>query len=79
MLGLFLKKSVFTDLKIDYTADVNIAKVEWYELSEEEVFTYPLQTGICKVHEPYSEQALSIWRDRFVNYWIFQGKPWKIQ
>ena len=65
----------FSDLKIDYTADVNIAKVEWYELSEEEVFTYPLQTGICKVHEPYSEQALSIWRDRFVNYWIFQGNP----
>lgn len=65
----------FSKHDIDYTTEVNIAKVEWFELSEEEEFTYPLQTLICKVQKPYSDQALSIWRDRFVNFWIFQGNP----
>jgi len=67
----------FSKLQIDYTNQVNIAKVEWYELGEDEVFKYPLQTGICKVHEPYSDQAWSIWRDRFVNFWIFQCNPFE--
>lgn len=65
----------FNSHKIDYNNSVNISKVEWYVLSEDEVFTYPLQQGICKVHAPYKNIALSIWHDRFINYWIFQCNP----
>lgn len=65
----------FDSLKIDYDSNVNISVVEWYELSEDEVFTYPLQRGICRVHEPYKNIALSIWHDRFINYWVFQCNP----
>ncbi|MBX7203636.1 MAG: hypothetical protein K1X77_11240, partial [Bacteroidia bacterium] len=61
--------------KIDYDSNVNISKVEWYELSEDEVFTYPLQQGICRVHAPYKNIALGIWHDRFINYWVFQCNP----
>lgn len=65
----------FDSHKIDYDTNVNISKVEWYELSEEEVFTYPLQQGICRVHAPYKNIALNIWHDRFINYWVFQCNP----
>ncbi|MDI3321975.1 EVE domain-containing protein [Pinibacter soli] len=66
-------ESDFDNYEIEH--GVNIARVEWYELSKEEVFTYPLQLGICKVHGSYKDTALKIWRDRFVNYWIFQTDP----
>lgn len=65
----------FDSYKIDYDSNVNISKVEWYELTEDEVFTYPLQQGICRVHAPYKSIALGIWHDRFINYWIFQCNP----
>jgi hypothetical protein len=65
----------FDSHKIDYDSYVNISKVEWYELSEDEVFTYPLQQGICRVHAPYTNIALGIWHDRFINYWVFQCNP----
>jgi hypothetical protein len=65
----------FDSHKIDYDSNVNISKVEWYELSEDEVFTYPLQQGICRVHAPYKNIALGIWHDRFINYWVFQCNP----
>lgn len=65
----------FDNHKIDYDSNVNISKVEWYELTEDEVFTYPLQQGICRVHAPYKSIALGIWHDRFINYWIFQCNP----
>ena len=65
----------FESHKIDYDSNVNITNVEWYELSEDEVFTYPLQQGICRVHNPYKNIALNIWHDRFINYWIFQCNP----
>lgn len=65
----------FDSYKIDYNSYVNISKVEWYELSEDEVFTYPLQQGICRVHAHYKNIAFSIWHDRFIDYWVFQGNP----
>lgn len=65
----------FDKHKIDYNSNVNISKVEWYKLTEDEVFTYPLQQGICRVHAPYKNIALGIWHDRFINYWVFQCNP----
>ncbi|NML23515.1 EVE domain-containing protein [Pseudoflavitalea sp. G-6-1-2] len=65
----------FDNHKIEYDSNVNISKVEWYELSEDEVFTYPLQQGICRVHAPYKNIVLGIWHDRFINYWVFQCNP----
>lgn len=69
-------KSDFEKYKIDYNADVISAKVEWYELHEDEEFTYKLTKGICKVNESsVRNTAFTIWNDRFINYWIFQGNP----
>ena len=65
----------FSKLKIAYNSNVHISKVEWYELTEDEVFIYPLQLGICRVHGNYKNIALSIWNDRFINYWVFQCNP----
>jgi hypothetical protein len=65
----------FNQFKIDYNADVNITKVEWYELTDEEIFTYPLQQGICRVHAPYKNTAINTWHDRFISYWVFQCNP----
>lgn len=66
----------FSTYNIDYDSSVNIAKVEWYELEKDEVFSYQLQQGICRVHDLYvRNRALTIWNDRFINYWIFQCNP----
>lgn len=65
----------FEQYKIDFDANVFISKVEWYELAEDERFTYLLQQGNCRVHGYYRETAIKIWHDRFINYWVFQGNP----
>ncbi|CAN5187674.1 hypothetical protein BH09BAC2_BH09BAC2_13000 [soil metagenome] len=65
----------FDQFKIDYDANVNITNVEWHVLAEDEVFTYPLQQGICRVHAPYKNIAINIWHDRFISYWVFQCNP----
>lgn len=67
--------SEFESYEIEYDSNVNISKVEWYELTEEEVFIYPLRQGICRVHNDYKNIAIGIWQDRFINYWIFQCNP----
>lgn len=65
----------FSEHKIEYNENVNVSNVEWYELAEDEIFSYPLQVGICRVHAPYKNIAINIWHDRFINYWIFQCNP----
>jgi hypothetical protein len=66
----------FDKYKIDYDANVNFAKAEWYELQDDEIFTYQLQQGICRVNVPYVRNtAITIWNDRFINYWVFQCNP----
>ena len=70
-----LKKD-FDKYKIDFDVNVNFAKVEWYDLQDDEIFMYQLQQGICKVNVPYvRNRAIEIWNDRFINYWIFQCNP----
>lgn len=67
----------FDELKIDYEDKINYADAEWYELDEDEELYYKLQQGIVHVnpnHEVY-KQALQLWNERNVNYWIFQGNP----
>jgi hypothetical protein len=69
-------KDEFAKYEIPYESNVNYAKVEWYELSIDEVFTYELQQGICRVNAPnVRNRAISIWNDRFINYWVFQCNP----
>ncbi len=66
----------FYKYKIHYDKNVNFAKVEWYDLQEDEIFTYQLQQGICRVNAPIVRNtAFTIWNDRFINYWIFQCNP----
>lgn len=66
----------FEKYKIDYTNNVNYAKAEWYELDEDDVFIYQLQQGICRVNShTVRNNAINLWKDRFINYWIFQGDP----
>ena len=66
----------FDPFEIDYNPRINYSKVEWYELAEDEVFTYQLQQGICRVNVPYvRDAAITIWKDRFINYWVFQCNP----
>jgi hypothetical protein len=66
----------FDKYKIDYDLNVSFAKAEWYELQDDEIFTYQLQQGICRVNVPYVRNtAITIWNDRFINYWVFQCNP----
>lgn len=66
----------FSSCEIEYDSWVNYAKAEWYELEEDEIFTYQLQQGICRVNVPYVRNtAITIWNDRFINYWLFQCNP----
>ncbi|WP_205508913.1 AAA family ATPase [Longitalea arenae] len=69
-------ESEFEEFEIEYEDWVVYAKVEWYELESEEIFTYQLQVGICNVNDYKTKyRAISIWEDRFINYWIFQCNP----
>jgi hypothetical protein len=66
----------FNKYEIEYNDTINYAKAEWYELAEDEIFQYQLQQGICKVNVPeVRNRAITIWNDRFINYWIFQCNP----
>jgi|GEM_PF-1979686 len=59
--------------EIDFEPWVTIASAEWYELAPDEIFQYRIQTGICRVNDSYTRnKALTLWNDRFINYWIFQ-------
>jgi hypothetical protein len=65
----------FEKYEIDYEDWVKFSKAEWYILSEEEIFKYPTTTGRHGANDPYRSKAISIWNDRFINYWIFQCNP----
>lgn len=66
----------FEDKEIEYAPRIKFANVEWYELEPDEVFSYQLQQGICRVNVPYvRNRAITIWNDRFINYWVFQCNP----
>lgn len=66
----------FDEHDIDYADFVKIAPAEWYVLDTEDRFSYTLRQGICRVNQPTTKNnALELWRDRFANYWIFQGNP----
>lgn len=66
----------FTPYEIEYNPGINYAKAEWHELPEDDVFTYQLQQGICKVNDSgIRKTATSLWNDRFINYWVFQCNP----
>ncbi len=66
----------FLAYEIPYNQEINYAKAEWYELEDDEVFIYQLQQGISKVNaSDIRNKAISIWNDRFINYWIFQCNP----
>ncbi len=69
-------KEAFEELKIPFEESVNIAKVEWYELKEEEKFTYQLQAGLRKIQDiKVKQKVIDLWNSRNYNYWIFQGNP----
>ena len=64
----------FDELKIEYNDRVNYSEAEWYELKEDEVFSYELQKGICKVQNfEIKKRVAELWRDKNISYWIFQG------
>jgi hypothetical protein len=66
----------FAPFEIEYNPTVNYATVEWYELGPDEIFSYQLQQGICRVNDDSTRnKALTIWNDRFINYWVFQCNP----
>jgi hypothetical protein len=66
----------FATKEIEYEPWVKFANAEWYELEPDEIFTYQLQQGICRVNVPYvRNKAITIWNDRFINYWVFQCNP----
>lgn len=66
----------FEKLEIEYEDWVNYAEVEWYELLEEEQFSYQLQQGICSVSSrEVRERTIQLWEERNSNFWIFQGNP----
>lgn len=69
-------KSSFDNLAIEYDTWVNYANSEWYELEEDDTFSYQLQQGICKVqNRDIRNKVIDLWNSRNANYWIFQGNP----
>lgn len=69
-------KEPFESLNIPFEDWINISNVEWYELDEDERFTYQLQAGIRKVQDSKVKQrVVDLWNNRNSNYWIFQGNP----
>lgn len=66
----------FDNLAIEYDTWVNYANSEWYELEEDDTFSYQLQQGICKVqNREIRNKVIDLWNIRNANYWIFQGNP----
>lgn len=65
----------FEELQIDYESWVEYSVAEWYVLPEEERFNYPVTTGRHGSNDPYRSRAISLWKERFVNYWVFQCNP----
>lgn len=66
----------FHPFGIEYSSRVKYAEVEWYELPEEEKFTYQVQQGIARVNIPeVRNRAIALWNDRAINFWIFQCNP----
>jgi hypothetical protein len=69
-------KPSFDNLAIEYDSWVNYANSEWYELEEDDTFSYQLQQGICKVqNRDIRNKVIDLWNSRNANYWIFQGNP----
>jgi len=69
-------KPSFDNLEIEYDTWVNYANSEWYELEEDDTFSYQLQQGICKVqNRDIRNKVIDLWNSRNANYWIFQGNP----
>jgi hypothetical protein len=68
-------ESSFNKLEIEYEDWVEVAKAEWYELEQDERFEYPTTMGRHGANDPYRSMAITIWNDRFINYWIFQCNP----
>lgn len=69
-------KPSFDNLAIEYDNWVNYANSEWYELEEDDTFSYQLQQGICKVQNgDIRNKVIDLWNSRNANYWIFQGNP----
>lgn len=55
----------FSKFEIEYEDWVNYAKVEWYELKEDETFLYQLQQGICCIkNNKIREKAIQTWNNR---------------
>lgn len=69
-------KEPFLKLNIPFDDTVNVAKAEWYELEENERFTYQLQAGLRKIQDINVQQrVVDLWNGRNSNYWVFQGNP----
>ena len=69
-------KPSFDNLAIEYDTWVNYTNSEWYELEEDDTFSYQLQQGICKVqNRDIRNKVIDLWNSRNANYWIFQGNP----
>jgi predicted RNA-binding protein with PUA-like domain len=69
-------ESSFLKYQIEYENWVNFSNAEWYELENEDTFSYELQQGICKVqNSDIRKKVIELWNNRHANYWIFQGNP----
>ena len=69
-------ESSFLKYQIEYEDWVNFSNAEWYELDNEDTFSYQLQQGICKVqNSDIRKKVIELWNNRNSNYWIFQGNP----
>ena len=69
-------ESSFLKYQIEYENWVNFSNAEWYELDNEDTFSYQLQQGICKVqNSDIRKKVIELWNNRHSNYWIFQGNP----
>jgi predicted RNA-binding protein with PUA-like domain len=69
-------ESSFLKYQIEYEDWVNFSNAEWYELDNEDTFSYQLQQGICKVQNSgIRKKVIELWNYRNSNYWIFQGNP----
>jgi len=69
-------ESSFLKYQIEYENWVNFSNAEWYELDDDDTFSYQLQQGICKVqNSDIRKKVIELWNNRNSNYWIFQGNP----